>query len=639
MIRAFQWDLARQVERLDWLLAQLPRYAEWGYQELHLHLEDAVDYPSLPGVARSDAFSWRQFARLIAAADSAGIRVVPIVNLLGHTQYLIKTPAWRDLNECRDEAGRALPIGQLCPCDPRTWELAKRLIGDVAPFCTAGRVHVGLDESFLIGRHPASRAEIREIGRAGHFARYVNRLHAIASQAGLKTGIWADMLVLLPEAIAELPPGLVAYDWYYHAFKRRPRFELYNFAEYDLAPALRRRGIDYWGCPMDGAFRYEPMPVFGERLANATAWWRRCHQVKAQGMLVTGWEPNRLAIELTTVVDAAIAGLWLTPGTDDHATLLAGGFERALGLAPTRAREAARLALAGDDRAHVGYARWEINSRWNGFAGCGASRRLAEEESFFRRAATADWPEPFHASLRWRHYLAQRDLFVRTAAQGVHRCRRLHRRGSQAELARLLRTLTKQADAFGNSLANAKLAAQTMWRRTRRAAQANPNETILQDDRRQWTSWKRWLRRAAQDGSSVVRDAPVAARWQMVLTIHNCRPGLHQVVLQSRETDGQWQDLGARHTIEFRTAAARPRSPIKRQWSVAVPDPATLFRLAVRGVGEVAVSQVFLTDGVSRLKNRTWPTGQRKRLGRKALRAGWPELDWSRNLAELDLRF
>ena len=31
MIRAFQWDLARQVERLDWLLAQLPRYGDWGY--------------------------------------------------------------------------------------------------------------------------------------------------------------------------------------------------------------------------------------------------------------------------------------------------------------------------------------------------------------------------------------------------------------------------------------------------------------------------------------------------------------------------------------------------------------------------------------------------------------------------------
>ena len=42
MIRAFQWDLARQVERLDVLLALLPRYAAWGYHELYLHLEDAV---------------------------------------------------------------------------------------------------------------------------------------------------------------------------------------------------------------------------------------------------------------------------------------------------------------------------------------------------------------------------------------------------------------------------------------------------------------------------------------------------------------------------------------------------------------------------------------------------------------------
>ena len=64
MIRAFQWDLARQVERLDFLLAQLPRYAEWGYNELYLHLEDAVAYPSLPGVARADAYTTREFEKL-----------------------------------------------------------------------------------------------------------------------------------------------------------------------------------------------------------------------------------------------------------------------------------------------------------------------------------------------------------------------------------------------------------------------------------------------------------------------------------------------------------------------------------------------------------------------------------------------
>ena len=70
MIAAFQWDLARQVERLDWLLAQLPRYADWGYRELYLHLEDALEFPSLPGVARRDAYSQRQFARLVGEASA-----------------------------------------------------------------------------------------------------------------------------------------------------------------------------------------------------------------------------------------------------------------------------------------------------------------------------------------------------------------------------------------------------------------------------------------------------------------------------------------------------------------------------------------------------------------------------------------
>src|SRR6266705_651119 len=105
MVHAFQWDLARQVERLDWLLAQLPRYAEWGYRELYLHLEDAVEYPSLPGIARRDAYSYRQFSQLVDAATRAGIKVVPIVNLLGHTQYLIKAPDLRDLNELRAPDG------------------------------------------------------------------------------------------------------------------------------------------------------------------------------------------------------------------------------------------------------------------------------------------------------------------------------------------------------------------------------------------------------------------------------------------------------------------------------------------------------------------------------------------------------
>ena len=80
-IKAFQWDLARQVERLNVLLQLLPRYAAWGYQELYLHLEDAVHYPSLPGIGRDDAYSYEELGELVFAAARCGIRVVPIVKI------------------------------------------------------------------------------------------------------------------------------------------------------------------------------------------------------------------------------------------------------------------------------------------------------------------------------------------------------------------------------------------------------------------------------------------------------------------------------------------------------------------------------------------------------------------------------
>jgi hypothetical protein len=274
MIRSFQWDIARQVERLDWLLAQLPRYADWGYHEVHLHLEDAVEYPSLPGVARRDAYTYAQFERLVVAATRAGIKVVPIVNLLGHTQYLIKVPGLRDLNELRAPDGSPLERGQICPLHPRTLEIAEKLLHDMAPFCTAGKVHVGLDESFHLGQHPLSRKEVAGIGLAAHFARYVHRLHGLVQSRGLKMGLWADMLYFLAEAIPLLPPEVTAYEWYYHAFRRHPRVELFNFAEADIATPLRARGIAMYGCPMNGAFRFEPLPHFSDRMANILAWWR-----------------------------------------------------------------------------------------------------------------------------------------------------------------------------------------------------------------------------------------------------------------------------------------------------------------------------------------------------------------------------
>jgi hypothetical protein len=632
MIRSFQWDLARQVERLDWLLAQLPRYAEWGYQELHLHLEDAVEYPSLPKVARKDAYTYKQFGQLVDAASRVGIKVVPIVNLLGHTQYLIKVPELRDLNELRAADGSPLEVGQICPLHPRTLDVAEKLLRDMAPFCTAGKIHVGLDESFRLGKHPLSKKEIRRIGLGGHFARYVQRLHGLVQSLGLKMSLWGDMLYFLPDSIPQLPPGITIYEWYYYSFERRPKVEIFNFVEIDIATPLKKRGIQLYGCPMSGAFRYEPLPLFHERLENIIAWWNYCRRIGAAGFLVSSWEPYRLAIELTTAVDAAAATLWLEPEVTDPKKMLEKGFERVFG---KRGPAAARLALACDRHPFGGYPRWQINERWDS-----VSRRedlkpyLREASHFTKLAASAkrqNTPPALRASLDFRHALAVRDVTVRQLARATSAS--FQNTGSKIK--------TKRASASADSsiastlerlsicLRKGKRAARTMWTRTRDPAQASPNEAILQRDELRLRALK--------------RGEPVfGGSWQLCYQVWNFAPALQRVGVEQLGIDGAWTTLQSCLTIEFQAHAANQRSDFIREhaapveWTGDHSQPPRL-RVFIRGVGQVKVGRIVLMD-TSRsfaVKSRqTWAL-----IGKLAPMSGLPELDWKTNQGELALAF
>jgi hypothetical protein len=644
MIRAFQWDLARQVERLDFLKALLPRYAAWGYEELYLHLEDAVHYPSLPGIGRDDAYTYQELGELVLVAAQNGIRVVPIVNLLGHTQYLIKHPAWRDLNELRDERDRPREAGQVCPLHPRMLEVADMLLRDVAPYCTAGKVHVGLDESFHLGRCPRCREEVARIGLGGHFAGHVHRLHALCGSLNLTMGLWADMLYFTPEAIPLLPRGITAYDWYYYPFNRKPRVEFFNFAERDLLPALRQQGIAYYGCAMNGSFRHEPLPVFGDRLANLRSWWQRCTTVKAEGFLVTSWEPQRLALETTTLVDAAAANLWREPEADDATAMLARGIERVF---PTKnPRELARTLLAADECAFAGYARWQINDRWNVFAGNEGLKAYEHERKFFTRLNRSKLPAPLAASVAFRLYLAERDVFVRQAARDVFRLRRLITNGRAnrpgeprlgGDASPYLKQMQATAAVFARTLKAGRKAAQAMWEQSRDPQVRGPNETVLDLDERRLADWRAWLKRAARQPELSWGVTPVCGAWQLQFMVHNFAPAVQKVIVEQQDADGAWRELAARFTIEFRAAAARPHSKLKREFTVPVDSPDAKLRIAVRGVGQVAVTHAVLTNGVESRRSRTY--AQRKILGRRAPARGFPLFEWAGNTGAAGLRF
>lgn len=634
LLRAFQWDLARQVERLDILLKLLPRYAEWGYQELYLHLEDAVAYPSLPGVARADAYSYEQLGELVETARGVGIGVVPIVNLLGHTQYLIKVPALRELNELRGDDGSPLVSGQICPLHPRTQEVAERLIGDMAPFCTAGKIHLGLDESFHLGKCPRCRAEVADHGLAHHFSEYVNRLHALTTQRGLRLGFWADMLNFIPEAIPRLPTDVVAYDWYYYPFRRHPRVELYNFAESDLATPLRARGIEYWGCPMNGAFRFEPLPLFRDRFANIRSWWARCQRVGAAGMLITSWEAYRLGLEITTAVDAGAANLWLSPRAARHdGAMLKDGFTRVFGRKGAAA--CARLAQGIDKYPFSGYARWETNDRWDAAVSSKPDAESVTEATFFSRAekAARGLPRAFAASVAFRAYLAYRDLHIHRAVEGVRELRRLGD-SHPSVFHGTLKRLQIEAQRFSGQLRVGRNAAQTLWRCTRDPAVKSQNEIILEHDAERLLSWREWLKACRSDPRLVHEGTPVWGRWQLIFTVINFAPALQRVSVEQQQPNGSWKELHGRYTIEFQAIAARPRTRIKRLFSTPLDTPDQPLRIVVRGLGKVILDQIVIKNGPHTLCSID---PKRTTVGEAAPTEGLPEIN--RRLEEMPLRF
>jgi len=584
---AWSWDLARQVERLDWLLEQLPRYADWGFTELYLHLEDAVEFPRLPAVARRGAYSYRQMERLVARAASVGIGVVPIVNLLGHTQYLIKVPELRDLNELRAPDGSPLPTGQICPLHPRTLEVAEKLLRDMQPFCTTPdrKVHVGLDESFHLGRHPLSRAEVACIGLGAHFARYVRKLRRLTCSLGLRMGLWADMLHFLPEAIPLLPRDLIAYDWYYYPFGQNPKIELFNFKEIDLATPLIARGIEYWGCPMNGAFRHEPFPHFSDRLSNLASWERRCKEVGASGLLMTGWEPSRLAIEATTLVDAAVTVKATSPEKR-----LAGGVRRAFGTTSKQSHKIAALLLAADAYPFTGYARWEINKDWS-LATQMDEARLNEERAFFKKAvrAAARWPEkltPLTASLRYRLYLAERDWFVRSEAH----CHSLRASVGKECVSLLGRTSAKRLRHFSKAIDSGEAAARAMWAASRKPDAHAPNLELIVADKQQLKRWS---------------DAGKSRSACLSYTVWDFEPGLHWVAVDEW-AGGKWREIKKCYTIEFLGAAAKRRGTVRHTHRVPLQMPIEKLRFRVGGLGEVKVGGVELADSTGIIRAQSW---------------------------------
>ncbi|MFC0672894.1 family 20 glycosylhydrolase [Brachybacterium hainanense] len=208
--RGLSLDVARRAFTIDGTVRLLDRMAELGLTALHLHLTETrrvgVRLPGFEELAAPDAWTAADCARLVAAADEAGIALIPEIDLPSHAAALL---SGREYLQLRDRRGR-VHADRLDVSHPESLELAAALLRAAAQLFPGDAVHLGGDEYFAApweteeeqraDRFPSLLAHGRSlVGTAGtaadSFAHFMNALAEVARDLGRTPLMWNDHVV------------------------------------------------------------------------------------------------------------------------------------------------------------------------------------------------------------------------------------------------------------------------------------------------------------------------------------------------------------------------------------------------------------------------------------------------------------
>ncbi len=211
---AFHIDCNTAAFRVEYLKKHLQFLSESGYDTVIWELEDYVRFDAAPGAAGADALTKKEFSRVLDFSRRLGLRNIPLLQTLAHNEYLFHDEKLRSL---ADDPGE---YTLLCPQSEKVRAFLAALIAEYCElFHDAEWFHLGCDEAWNLGRHcPACRDYAAEHGKAALLAQHVNGLGAMVKTFGKRPAIWADMLLIHPEAFDLLDCDPVLFDWRYETF-------------------------------------------------------------------------------------------------------------------------------------------------------------------------------------------------------------------------------------------------------------------------------------------------------------------------------------------------------------------------------------------------------------------------------------
>ena len=213
-MNGFHIDMNMALYKADYLKAWLTELAAMGYNTIVWELEDSVVWETAPEASQPDALSKEAFREVLKHARGLGLEHIPLLQTLGHVEYLLQYDKYKHLRANPDNTTQYNPFHPEVVPLIHTW-IAEYLdlFGQVKYF------HIGADEARELDFIQQSEWNKEGLNVSQIFMRHINAVSEPLLERGVTPIIWADMVLHHHEAIDELSRDIMLFDWMYDIWR------------------------------------------------------------------------------------------------------------------------------------------------------------------------------------------------------------------------------------------------------------------------------------------------------------------------------------------------------------------------------------------------------------------------------------
>jgi len=277
-IKAFHLDLRIQVMKLTALKKLAYQLHGQGINALIMEWEGAYPYEKETVISNQYAYKRSEIKEFIRYCHTLNMEVIPLQQTFGHVEYILKHYKYAKLREDQKDLSQVCPV-ELDSC--RT--LFTALLKDIEETHDSPYIHIGGDETFLLGHCEKCQRKVAQVGLSGLYFDYIKMICDIVVGMGKKPVVWADIALHYPDKIHLLPKETVFVDWNYG-------WDLSYFGDHTQ---LLNSGYEIWGAP---ALRSEPdnfyLTKWKNHFDNIKNFIPETRKLNYKGIVMTSWSTS-----------------------------------------------------------------------------------------------------------------------------------------------------------------------------------------------------------------------------------------------------------------------------------------------------------------------------------------------------------